>query len=184
MEAACWTRPLLAPLQSCKFLDVSKSLIIIWKRHSFFSSLSVRTELLEVGFWHRLTCCTHGSIMFWLIQPHAFVSLMRHFHLIAICFATVNYRPQCLPSALFSVGGVFRQQAVMDAWWEMTGLKIQMDNLDSGWREGLIGAQPQFVLLLMEKHHRGKTNACPRLEANKPSVLVSPHSTHFLFKVI
>lgn len=60
-----------------------------------------------------------------------------------------------------------------------------MDNLDSGsGGGGLIGAQPQFVLLLMEKHRFGKTNACLRCEADKPGVLGSPHSAHFLFNAI
>lgn len=123
--------------------------------------------------------------IFSLIQPRAFVSLMRHPlpHCHLFCHGE-------LLSAVSAVSIVFCRWSVSPTGGD--GCLMRNDrpkNLNGQLRfrfggGGLIEAQPQFVLLLMEKHRCGKTNACLRCEADKPCVLVSPHSAHFLFNVI
>lgn len=130
--------------------------------------------MLEFGFWHWLTYCA------------------RLHHVLAysatcICLAHATFPPHChlfchgeLLSAVSAVSIVFCRWSVSPTGGDGCLMKNDRPkNLNGqlGFRftGGLIGAQPQFVLLLMEKHHRGETNVCLCLEADKPSILVSQH---------
>lgn len=102
---------------------------------------------------------------------------------LAICFATVNYCPQCLPSALFSVGGVFHPT-------RGDGCLMRNDrpkNLNGQLRfrfGGGIDRSTAAVCLVIDGETPLRKNKCLRCETDKPGVLGSPHSAHFLFNAI